>query len=316
MTLVEKHPEILILTGPTASGKTGAGPGTGPERLRAEVVALDSMTLYRGMDTGTAKPTPGERARVPHHLIDVLDPWESGHVAWWLAEADRVVGGHPGPGPPAAVRRRHAVLPQGPAARAVRRAPRRRGRPPALPSKSPRPRATAALHRLLRGGGSGQRGAAARQRRAAGGPGAGGPRTDRPAALGTPGPVMGRPGGHGPGADRRRAALPVPGRAPGRTPPAHRPSRPSDDRRRLARTRSGGCGGLPHPLSREASRALGYAEWGEHLDGLRGFAETLELVRVRSRQYAKRQETWFRSLPGLVRSERKLTFHHWHVRMI
>src|SRR5579871_4343744 len=79
----------VILTGPTASGKTAlalelAGP------LHAEIVAMDSMTLYRGMDIGTAKPTREERRRVPHHLLDVLDPTESASVAWWLEQAAEV----------------------------------------------------------------------------------------------------------------------------------------------------------------------------------------------------------------------------------
>lgn len=60
------------LVGPTASGKTEAGL-TIAERLRAEILSVDSMLVYRGMDIGTAKPTPGERARVPHHLLDVTD---------------------------------------------------------------------------------------------------------------------------------------------------------------------------------------------------------------------------------------------------
>jgi tRNA dimethylallyltransferase len=77
------------LTGPTASGKTAVGVALA-RRLDAEVVALDSMTLYRGMDVGTAKPTPDERGGVPHHLIDVVDPWESASVAEyrrWALEA-------------------------------------------------------------------------------------------------------------------------------------------------------------------------------------------------------------------------------------
>lgn len=77
------------LTGPTASGKTAVGVALA-RRLGAEVVALDSMTLYRGMDVGTAKPTLDERQGVPHHLIDVLDPWEAASVAAyraWAAEA-------------------------------------------------------------------------------------------------------------------------------------------------------------------------------------------------------------------------------------
>src|SRR3954471_626060 len=76
----------LILTGPTGSGKTQLGLELA-ERLGAEIVSMDSMPLYRGMDIGTAKPTPEERSRVPHHLVDVLDPWESASVAWWLERA-------------------------------------------------------------------------------------------------------------------------------------------------------------------------------------------------------------------------------------
>ena len=76
----------LILTGPTGSGKTELGAELA-ERLGAEIVSMDSMALYRGMDIGTAKPTIAERRRVAHHLIDVLDPWESASVAWWLERA-------------------------------------------------------------------------------------------------------------------------------------------------------------------------------------------------------------------------------------
>jgi tRNA dimethylallyltransferase len=75
-----------FLAGPTACGKTAVGVALA-ERLRAEVVALDSMSLYRGMDIGTAKPSADERARVPHHLIDVLEPHQSCSVAEYLRAA-------------------------------------------------------------------------------------------------------------------------------------------------------------------------------------------------------------------------------------
>ncbi len=77
----------LILTGPTACGKSALALDLAA-RVGGEIVALDSMTVYRGMDIGTAKPTAAERARVPHHLLDVLDPWASLTVAWWLARAE------------------------------------------------------------------------------------------------------------------------------------------------------------------------------------------------------------------------------------
>src|SRR5262245_28746491 len=78
--------KALILTGPTGSGKSRLAL-TLAERLGAEIVCMDSMTLYRGMDVGTAKPTAVDRARVPHHLLDVLEPHESASVAWWLERA-------------------------------------------------------------------------------------------------------------------------------------------------------------------------------------------------------------------------------------
>src|SRR5437773_11230931 len=79
-----------ILTGPTGSGKTQLGLELA-ERLGAEIVSMDSMALYRGLDIGPAKPTPEERRRVPHHLLDVLDPWEPASVAWWLERAAECV---------------------------------------------------------------------------------------------------------------------------------------------------------------------------------------------------------------------------------
>jgi tRNA dimethylallyltransferase len=77
---------FLALVGPTASGKSEAG-GAIAGRLGAEIVSVDSMLVYRGMDVGTAKPTPAERAGVPHHLVDVADPQEAFSVARYQALA-------------------------------------------------------------------------------------------------------------------------------------------------------------------------------------------------------------------------------------
>ena len=65
-------PVLHVLTGPTAVGKTGWALRWA-ERHGAEIVSCDSLLFYRGMDLGTAKPTAAERARVPHHFIDVRD---------------------------------------------------------------------------------------------------------------------------------------------------------------------------------------------------------------------------------------------------
>ena len=71
---------VLALVGPTAAGKTELALAVAG-RLGAEVVSADAMLVYRGMDIGTAKPTPEERARVPHHLVDLVDPGQEFSVA-------------------------------------------------------------------------------------------------------------------------------------------------------------------------------------------------------------------------------------------
>jgi tRNA dimethylallyltransferase len=85
----------IYLTGPTASAKTAVGVALA-RRLGAEVLALDSATLYRGMDIGTAKPSIADRGGIPHHLIDLIDPWESASVAafrqWAHAAAGEIAG--------------------------------------------------------------------------------------------------------------------------------------------------------------------------------------------------------------------------------
>ncbi len=80
----------IYLTGPTASGKSAVGVALA-HRLGAEIVAMDSATLYRRMDIGTAKPTQEERGGIPHHLIDVIEPWESASVADFLNWAREAV---------------------------------------------------------------------------------------------------------------------------------------------------------------------------------------------------------------------------------
>src|SRR5947209_20474697 len=82
----ERFRNAIVLTGPTGSGKSAVALELA-DRLGAEIVAMDSMMLYRGLDIGTAKPTADDRRRVPHHLIDVLDPWEPARVGGWLERA-------------------------------------------------------------------------------------------------------------------------------------------------------------------------------------------------------------------------------------
>ncbi len=66
---------IAVIAGPTASGKTSLAIELA-RRVGGEIVNADSQQVYRGLDVGTAKPTPAERAAVPHHLVDVVEPGE------------------------------------------------------------------------------------------------------------------------------------------------------------------------------------------------------------------------------------------------
>jgi tRNA dimethylallyltransferase len=294
--------KVLILTGPTGSGKTRLGLELA-ERFRAEIVSMDSMALYRGMDLGTAKPTPEERRRVPHHLIDVLDPWESASVAWWLEQAARCcedirsrgrrvlfVGGTP-----LYLKALLRGLFAGPAADETLRARLLReaeeSGPAALHARLARvdPVAAARLHpndlrRLIR-------------------------------ALEV-WELTGRPiSSWQTQWTRAEKATTAPSclwlDVPRQELYVHINARVErmfaeglvDEVRRLL--------DLPRPLSREARQALGYKEVLRYLEGRISLAETIELVKTRTRQYAKRQLTWFRHLPECQPATPELTWTLW-----
>ncbi len=82
--------KILVITGPTATGKTRLSVELA-KRLDGEVVSADSMQIYRGMDIGTAKVTKAEMQNVPHHMIDIADPSEDYSVSRYVGEADTAV---------------------------------------------------------------------------------------------------------------------------------------------------------------------------------------------------------------------------------
>lgn len=81
---------IPVLAGPTGSGKTLLALRLG-EEMPVEVVSADATMVYRGLDVGTDKPSPEERRRVPHHLVDVLEPSEAMSVARWVAMAEAAI---------------------------------------------------------------------------------------------------------------------------------------------------------------------------------------------------------------------------------
>lgn len=84
------RPRLLVLVGATAVGKTAAAIALG-QRFGAEVVNADSVQVYRGLDIGSAKPTPAERALVPHHLVDVAGPAEQMSAARFAALAEAAI---------------------------------------------------------------------------------------------------------------------------------------------------------------------------------------------------------------------------------
>ena len=84
------HPRLLLLAGPTAVGKSAIALRLAEER-GGEIVSVDSMQVYRGLDIGTAKPSHADRARAPHHLIDVVDVTESFDAAQFVRLAHLAV---------------------------------------------------------------------------------------------------------------------------------------------------------------------------------------------------------------------------------
>ncbi|MDO8441158.1 MAG: isopentenyl transferase family protein, partial [Polaromonas sp.] len=78
------------LAGPTASGKTAAALAIA-ERHPVEIISVDSALVYRGLEIGAAKPDAAERARVPHHMLDLRDPWQTYSAAEFAADARAAV---------------------------------------------------------------------------------------------------------------------------------------------------------------------------------------------------------------------------------
>jgi tRNA dimethylallyltransferase len=83
---------VLILSGPTASGKTGLAIELA-RRYGAEIVGADARQIYRGMPIGTAAPTAAQRAQIPHHLIDFVDPYERYSAARFVVDAASAIAG-------------------------------------------------------------------------------------------------------------------------------------------------------------------------------------------------------------------------------
>ncbi len=277
---------LLLLAGPTAVGKSEVALLLA-EHLSGEIVSVDSMQVYRGLDIGTAKPSPAERVRAPHHLVDVLDLMETFDAARFAQMAGAAVSDIQSRG-------RLPILCGGtgfyfkalleglgeapPADRALRTQLERLPLPELLAELAERD--PVAYERIDR---------------------------QNPRRVIRAVEVIrltGRPFSEQGGAASNPQA--APGRAPvveelsfGLTRPAGELQRRIDSRVDLMfhrglveETRQLLERGLAQ--NQTALQALGYRQVVEHLNGARSLEETMALVKIRTRQFAKRQMTWFR----------------------
>lgn len=92
MSTAAPNPPLLVLVGPTASGKSALALHLA-ERFRGEILSCDSVAVYRGMEIGTAKPSLDDRARVPHHLLDLVTPDQAFTAGDWARHARESIAG-------------------------------------------------------------------------------------------------------------------------------------------------------------------------------------------------------------------------------
>lgn len=279
------RPPMAALVGPTASGKSALAQELAERCPGVELVAVDAMQVYRGMDIGTAKPTAAERAAVRHHLLDLVDPARAFSVAEWRAAAADALAG-------IAARGDRALLVGGTGLYL-----RTLVDDLDLPGRFPEVRAeldaepdTTALHARL----------AAADPVAAGRMEPGNRRRVVRALEVTLG--SGRPfSSFGPGLD---AYPPVPVPQVGLRPPLD-----VLDRRIAERVATMAEQGLvdevrrlleqPGGLGPTAGQALGYREVAAALEAGTGVDEALELTVQRTRSFARRQLRWFRRDPRI-----------------
>ncbi len=283
MTAAGRH---AVLVGATASGKSALALALARRDPTWELLSVDSMQVYRGMDIGTAKPTVEERAEVPHHLLDLLDPSEDGTVAWFQPKAFAAIAD-------VEARGRRALLVGGTPlyVQAV-------VDDLEIPGQFPEARAevesevdTAALHRRLTGldpVAAGRMEPANRRRvvRAL------------EVTLGS-----GRPfSSFGPGLStypETPFALVGIGRS-SQDLGARIEARYADQLAAGFLAEVEALRAHPQGLSRTAAQALGYKELLEHLEGRASLEDAVDLAVRRTRRFARRQRAWFRRDPRIT----------------
>jgi tRNA dimethylallyltransferase len=281
---------VLAVVGPTAVGKS-AFAMRACELFGGEIVSVDSMQVYRGLETATSKPAEGDRARVPHHGIDLADPGEDFSLGDFVRSAERSIDG-------IRQRGRIPVLVGGTGlylrgllrgvVEAPRRSPRLRARLQTLAER----RGVAWLHRMLR------RVDPATASRL--------PERDRQRIaralevfFSARRPLSSLIGASPFGEDRYEAVKvglvmqrdELYRRIDARVDGFFAAGLVEEVRGLLAK----GC-----PPSANALKALGYREVLSHLRGERSLEEAMALTRRNTRRYAKRQWTWFRKEPGVA----------------
>jgi tRNA dimethylallyltransferase len=299
-----------FLTGPTASGKSAVGVELAV-RLGAEIVSMDSMALYKRMDIGTAKPTAEEQKKVKHHLVDVIEPWEEFSLAQYITAAEKCAAEIAGRnkktlfvgGTPLYLKGLLRGIFQGPSAddefRRNLAEEAAQHEPPWLHEelKKVDPAAAARLHpnderRLIR---------ALEVHRLTGTPIS---ELQRQFDIGRPADeckvfVLDWPREKlHERIDRRVEEMFVQGLVEevralvGQVSNLSNGMRPDENQTNLFKRQ---VGNLSY-LSKTAGQGVGYREVVEHIGGLHSLEETIELVKIHTRQLAKRQSTWFRSL--------------------
>lgn len=279
-------PPTVALVGATASGKSALALAVAAARRDVELVSVDSMQVYRGMDVGTAKATTAERSAVRHHLIDVADPWEDYSVARF--QADARAARHE-----IAARGRRAILVGGTGLylRAVVDDLDIPGQYPEARAEVEAQSDTEALHTRLRAldPASAARMEPTNRRRIV-----------RALEVGL---GSGRPfSSYGPGlGDHPTSGVPQVGI---RLPAPVVATRIED---RYQQQVAGGflpevdrLMALDRPLSRTAGQALGYRELIAHRRGELALDEALDLAVRRTRRFARRQRVWFRRDPRIT----------------
>jgi tRNA dimethylallyltransferase len=284
------HPRPIFLAGPTAVGKSAVALALA-EKLGGEIISVDSMQVYRGLDLGTAKPSAAERARVPHHLIDVAELTEAFDAAKFVALAQQAVAeiqarGHVpifcggtglyfkayldglGEAPPSDEKLR-AELEATPLAELLRELEQR---DPVTFTRIDRnnPRRVVRAVEVIRLTGKPFSTQRARWGEAPDEPNlSGGSRGRSPHQI----------------ICLSRQSADLHARINLRVEEMFTQGLVEETRRLLSH-------GLEQ--NKTAMQAIGYRQVVEHLRGERSLAETIELVKIKTRQYAKRQGTWFR----------------------